>query len=417
MTEGDGSEGTSYAIIEPVPGPVGKIELEQRMGKIISDFEEHLIDRRAHHLGYPYNFDFDFSKLENIHKFSVNNLGDPFVTSNYGIHSRKFEVGVLQWFARLWEIDERDMWGYITNCGTEGNLHGILTGREVLPNGILYCSRATHYSVPKASHMYRMELCLVNVNENDEICCVDLKKSLAGGKERGKPAIININIGTTVTGAIDSLKDVLRVLDELDYKKEEFYIHVDGALFGMMAPFMKQDDQLGSKVKMSFKYDIDSISVSGHKFIGAPVPCGVIITRRKHISKLSKDIEYLNSKDTTIMGSRNGHAALYLWYAIQCKGVEGFRLDTMECIKKAEELKDALVATGIKATLGHASCTVVFERPASIEFVRKWQLACQGNVAHVVVMPSTSVEVLTTFVEELTIIRKSSPQSTIERET
>ena len=47
--------------------------------------------------------------------------------------------------------------GYITNCGTEGNLHGILVGRENLPDGVLYASRETHYSVFKAARMYRME--------------------------------------------------------------------------------------------------------------------------------------------------------------------------------------------------------------------------------------------------------------------
>lgn len=45
------------------------------------------------------------------------------------------QVGVLNWFAKLWEIDEDEYWGYITNCGTEGNLHGILVGRENLPDG------------------------------------------------------------------------------------------------------------------------------------------------------------------------------------------------------------------------------------------------------------------------------------------
>lgn len=67
------------------------------------------------------------------------------------------QVGVLNWFARLWEIDEQDYWGYITNCGTEGNLHGILVGRENLPDGVLYASRETHYSVFKAARMYRMD--------------------------------------------------------------------------------------------------------------------------------------------------------------------------------------------------------------------------------------------------------------------
>ena len=64
---------------------------------------------------------------------------------------------MLQWFARLWEIDQDEYWGYITNCGTEGNLHGILVGRENLPDGILYASHETHYSVFKAARMYRME--------------------------------------------------------------------------------------------------------------------------------------------------------------------------------------------------------------------------------------------------------------------
>ena len=47
------------------------------------------------------------------------------------------QIGVLQWFAKLWEIDSEDFWGYITNCGTEGNLHGILVGRENHPDGML----------------------------------------------------------------------------------------------------------------------------------------------------------------------------------------------------------------------------------------------------------------------------------------
>ncbi|KAF9616876.1 hypothetical protein IFM89_032838 [Coptis chinensis] len=40
----------------------------------------------------------------------------------------QFEVGVLDWFARLWELEKDEYWGYITNCGIEGNLHGILVG-------------------------------------------------------------------------------------------------------------------------------------------------------------------------------------------------------------------------------------------------------------------------------------------------
>ncbi|XLT09709.1 hypothetical protein HN51_055502, partial [Arachis hypogaea] len=72
--------------------------------------------------GYPYNLDFDYNALSQLQHFSKNNLGDPFIESNYGVHSRQFEVGVLEWFAR----------------------------REVLSDGILYASQESHYYVFKA---------------------------------------------------------------------------------------------------------------------------------------------------------------------------------------------------------------------------------------------------------------------------
>lgn len=37
------------------------------------------------------------------------------------------------------------------------------------------------------------------------------------------------------------------------------------------------------------------------------------LTRKEHVQKVEQRIDYLNSVDTTIMGSRNGQAALYMW--------------------------------------------------------------------------------------------------------
>ncbi len=44
-------------------------------------------------MGYPYNLDFEYGPLEGLQSFMINNLGDPFIESNYGVHSREFEVG------------------------------------------------------------------------------------------------------------------------------------------------------------------------------------------------------------------------------------------------------------------------------------------------------------------------------------
>ncbi|EIE21592.1 serine decarboxylase [Coccomyxa subellipsoidea C-169] len=340
---------------------------------------------------YPYNLDFDFSALEGLQRFSINNLGDPFIESNYGVHSREFEIGVLQWFARLWEIDQDEYWGYITNCGTEGNLHGILVGRENLPDGILYASHETHYSVFKAARMYRMDS--LDTLETGEMDYDHLRSVLAANSAR--PAILNVNCGTTVKGAVDDLDRVLDILRETGYSEDRFYIHVDGALFGMMMPFIKKAP------RVSFRKPIGSVSVSGHKFIGAPVPCGVVITRQKYVAALSNDVEYLNSRDATIMGSRNGHAPIYMWFTLTRKGYEGMRKDVERCLRNALVLKSMLEQAGVKVMLNELSSTVVFERPREEAFVRKWQLACEGEVAHVVVMPNVHMAILEEFVADL----------------
>ncbi|KAM7253121.1 hypothetical protein ACFE04_025739 [Oxalis oulophora] len=373
------------------------------MASILSRYRKNLLDRTKHHLGYPYNLDFDYGALSQLQHFSINNLGDPFIESNYGVHSRQFEVGVLDWFARLWEIEKDEYWGYITNCGTEGNLHGILVGREVYPDGILYASSESHYSVFKAARMYRMDCVKINCLISGEIDCNDFKTKLLANKD--KPAIINVNIGTTVKGAVDDLDLVIKTLEDCGFH-DRFYIHCDGALFGLMMPFVKRFGSLEAP-KVSFKKPIGSVSVSGHKFVGCPMPCGVQLTRLKHINVLSSNVEYLASRDATIMGSRNGHAPIFLWYTLNRKGYKGFQKEVQKCLRNAHYLKDRLRDAGIGAMLNELSSTVVFERPKDEEFVRRWQLACQGNIAHIVVMPNVTIDKLDDFLTELIEMRST----------
>ncbi|XP_034676506.1 serine decarboxylase [Vitis riparia] len=384
---------TCLAVTEPDANDEFTGDKEAYMASVLARYRKTLMERTKHHLGYPYNLDFDYGALSQLQHFSINNLGDPFIESNYGVHSRQFEVGVLDWFARLWEIEKDEYWGYITNCGTEGNLHGILVGREVLPDGILYASQETHYSVFKAARMYRMECVKVATSLSGEIDCADFKAKLLANKD--KPAIINVNIGTTVKGAVDDLDLVIETLEECGFTHDRFYIHCDGALFGLMMPFVKRAP------KVTFKKPIGSVSVSGHKFVGCPMPCGVQITRMEHINALSRNVEYLASRDATIMGSRNGHAPIFLWYTLNRKGYKGFQKEVQKCLRNAHYLKDRLRDAGISAMLNELSSTVVFERPVDDEFVRRWQLACQGNIAHVVVMPNVTIEKLDYFLDDL----------------
>ena len=88
-----------------------------------------------------------------------------------------------------------------------------------------------------------------------------------------------------------------------------------------------------------------------------------------------------------------------MWYALQNKGVEGLRSDVKMCIRNANYLKQLLLDNGITAHLNPLSTTVVFTRPPP-HIVAKWQLACTGDIAHIVVMPSSNSSKLEAFVRE-----------------
>ncbi|RZB88615.1 Serine decarboxylase 1 [Glycine soja] len=288
--------------------------------------------------------------------------------SSFSLNSTTFEVCVLNWFTNLWEIKKNEYWGYVTTGGTEGNLHGILVGREQLPDGILYTSQDSHYSIFKIARMYRMKCMKVSTLTSGEIDCVNLKDLVLTHKD--KPAIINLNIGTTMKGAIDDLDLVIQTLEECGFTRDRFYIHCDGALFGMMLPFVKQAPRI------TFKKPIGSVTVSGHKFLGCPIPCGIAITRLEYINALSKNVEIIASRDATITGLQN---------------------EVQKCIMKARYLQNRLRDAQISTMLNKFSDIVIFERPLDDDFIRRWNLACNGNIAHVVVMQHITIEMLDSF--------------------
>lgn len=394
---------------------------------ILDQYKKHIEERTYHHFGYPYNLSYNHEELSPFLKYSVNNLGDPFVESNYGVHSRAFEQAVLEFFAKLWKIgpcsDEKEQknwsndeyWGYVTNCGTEGNLYGILLGREQFPDAVLISSRESHYSVSKAAKLYRMPEIRVPTLFSGEIDYSILEQELIKNRvetedlsigKKKRPIVLNANIGTTVKGAVDNLDTILDILKRTGYSEDEFFIHCDGALFALILPFIED------ALDVNFTKPVGSISVSGHKFMGCPMPCGITITRKRYVETLKSHIDYLNSVDTTIMGSRNGQASLYLWLTLRKKGTEGFAADAKKCLENSKYMATLLKDAGVGCLLNDHSNTIVLERPMDEEFVKKWQLACEGTVAHCIVMPNVSKQKIEDFVGDYLASRKGHPSET-----
>ncbi|KAL9242679.1 hypothetical protein vseg_016658 [Gypsophila vaccaria] len=380
-------------IMEPEESPEAKAYTDAHIASVLATFQESL-NKKTPNFGYATTDDFDYRAMGQLMHNHINNFGDPFTETSYKVHSKQFEVGVLDWFARLWELENHEYWGYITNGGSEGNLHGILLGRELFPDGIFYTSKDSHFSIFKAARMYRMECVTVDSLFTGEIDCSDLKTQLLRNKD--KPAILCLNFGTTMKGAIDDLDLVIHTLEECGFQEDRFYIHCDGAMYGLMLPLLKD-----VAPKITFKKPIGSISVSGHKFIGCPTPCGILMTRIKHIKVLSRDVEYIASRDATITCSRNGHSPIFLWCALTQKGYAGFRQNYERCLRNAKYLKDKLKEAGFSVMRNELSSTVVFERPRDTDFILRWQLACEGDMTHVIVLPCHTIENLDAFFREL----------------
>ena len=348
-------------------------ENQQRLDDLLTkiDFEAN------HFLGYPCTREFDYTSLYPFLSYPVNNVGDPYNESNYHLNTHEFEREVITFFAELTRADKNNIWGYVTNGGTEGNLYGIYLARELFNDGIVYYSEDTHYSVAKILRMLHVRNIMIKSLPNGEIDYQDLAETIK--IHRDTPPIIFANIGSTMKGAVDNLTKIRKILT--DNAIERYYIHADAALGGMILPFVENPQPF------AFDAGIDSISISGHKMVGSPIPCGVALAKKNYVERIARGIEYIGTLDTTVSGSRNAITPLFLWYAIQTKGVAGFKRDINHCLEVShyaiQQFQDAKIS---EAWRHENSITVVFPKPNE-SIIKKWQLAVHGEWAHIAVMP------------------------------
>jgi len=160
---------------------------------------------------------------------------------------------------------------------------------------------------------------------------------------KGHPPLVVLNYGTTFKGAYDDVETIgtrlVKILDKYGLntrkmkhdtdqageRKEQiderngYWIHVDAALGGTYAPFLRLAHEKGLyKGPLPPRFDfalpfVHSINTSGHKWPGAPWPCGLFLTKVAYQIKPPTDPAYIGSPDTTFAGSRNGFSAMILW--------------------------------------------------------------------------------------------------------
>jgi histidine decarboxylase len=350
-------------------------------------------------VGYPCNALFNYHSLFKFLDYPINNVGDPYVDSNFHLNTHVIEREVLGIFHELTHAVPEESWGYISSGGTEGNMYGIFLGRELYPEGMVYYSEDTHYSVNKILRCLHVRNIMIKSCPDGRIDLEDLRETIR--IHRDLPPIIFANVGTTMRGAIDDLEGIRAILDDLAIHRA--YIHADAALSGMVLPFVDDPEP------WDFRAGIDSIAISGHKMVGSPLPCGIVLAKRAHVDRIARSVEYVGTLDTTILGSRNAVTPLFMWYALRTVGIEGFRRWVRQCFETADYAIARLGEIGRNAWRHRNSVTVVFDRP-SPEMVHRWQLAAQHNIAHLITMPHVTREQIDRLVDELA--RKSPVPAT-----
>ncbi|EST29618.1 hypothetical protein [Streptomyces roseochromogenus] len=282
--------------------------------------------------------------------------------------------------------------------------------------------------------------------------------------ERGHPILVSLNLGSTFKGAHDDVRAVceklLPIFEERHLLRRElvfgknavtgepikdirrgFWIHVDGALGAAYVPFMRMayqqpgvfdwtpevelpefDFGLTAISPKGVQMDmVASIAMSGHKWPGAPWPCGIYMTKVKYQLEPPAKPQYIGAPDTTFAGSRNGFSPLVLWDHLARHSYE----DQINKIKEAQRLAELLLRQlqDLKKTHGldlwparsPGALTVRFRKPSEA-LVAKWSLSCEDvlmnpeepkkkeswrSYAHVFVMSSVTEKKIKALIKDL----------------
>jgi histidine decarboxylase len=347
-------------------------------------------------LGFPAAHDIDWSPLAPIFSRGLlNNLGDPFVDGLYPFHVKDFEREAVDLLADLFRAPPGDRWGYVTGGATEGTLYGLWLARRLHPRAVVYHSTASHPGVAKAVDVLGMRSVVLHTDGHGELDYQDLAEQV--GRSRHRPAVVVANVGTTMSEATDDVRQVLRVLDSVPMPATRRFVLADAALSGIPLAMLDPAERPG----FDLHDGSDAVVVSGHKFLATPMPCAAVVVKASTAARAAPIVAYTGSPDTTISSSRNGHAALAIWYALTVCGRDGLAARARRSRELAAYLHGRLGELGWPADRRPQAMTVTLAAPPWAVRSR-WRLAAHEGRSHIVCVPGVTRQLLDEFLDALT---------------
>jgi histidine decarboxylase len=124
-----------------------------------------------------------------------------------------------------------------------------------------------------------------------------------------------------------------------------------------------------------------------------------VILRRSLRDRISRT-DAVNTPTTVITGTRNGHAALVLWYSLRRLGLDGLRERAERARDLADYLARRLAEIGWSAWHHPHSLTVLLKTPPA-ELTHRWRLAASEEWSRVVCLPGVTRDQIDRFLADL----------------
>jgi tyrosine decarboxylase / aspartate 1-decarboxylase len=212
------------------------------------------------------------------------------------------------------EIAEMFGWqtslGHICSGGTIANLEALWIGGKLNPGKLVLASELAHYTHSRISEVLKLGFQSVPCNNLAQMDLDALEKVL----KTGKVGTVVATIGSTGTGSIDPLPEMLELRE-----KYGFRLHADAAYGG----YFTLVDNLSSSARKAYDRlsQVDSIVVDPHKHGLQPYGCGCVLFKDPGVGAFYKHdspYTYFSSHDLhlgeiSLECSRPGASAVALW--------------------------------------------------------------------------------------------------------
>jgi histidine decarboxylase len=356
-------------------------------------------EKNENMLGYPIGMLSSFLPEPILEKLLVN-VGDWRGNKYPGPNTNKYEFEANKYMKEIFDfpVGQKDFGSSYTGS-SEAVLSGIIYARSVLQlktglKPVVFASVEAHYCVRKSAFITGLDFITIKTDENSGMDMADFRFMLTAYSH--VPVIVVATCGTTVREGYDPIRDICETLDI--HHQAGSYVHIDAALSGFTAPFLKE---VSDDVKPRFRKNVGSISVSLHKFAACNRPGALLLGIDQGVNEapMMGRVDYIDATDGTPSGCRSGQPVLAFAMLYRMIGRNGFQAMAQDCLAKAEYLSSKLRSENIEVFHNPGALTVYMPCPSD-QIVSKYSLACSGGGAHVITMQHVSMELIDHFVAD-----------------